>query len=83
MYLLPCSDSTSWFLLCRAGFLVDYQMQGEASALDAPGSSFLEIQPKLLRDQSEGQSLCVLRDKGPFIGIRAYTSMGGAAEVKM
>lgn len=54
MYLLPCSDSTSWFLLCHTGFLVDYQMQGEASALDAPGSSFLEIQRKLLRDQSEG-----------------------------
>lgn len=56
MYLPAHSESTSWFLGCQAGFLVDFQEQGEASALACP-RPLLEIPHEALGVQPEVQSL--------------------------
>ena len=56
MYLPAHSESTSWFPRCLAGFLVDYQIQGEASALACP-RLLLETQQEALGIQPEVQSL--------------------------
>ena len=56
MYLPAHSESTSWFPCCPSGFLVDYQIQGKASALACP-RLLLETQQEALRIQPEVQLL--------------------------